>query len=559
MRPRGEERGQAVQIGAVLLFGFLVLALSGYQAVTVPQQNERVELNHLDRVEGDVVELRNDLLEAASTGRSRTVAVELGTTYPARVFGVNPPPPSGSLRSRTLGGGEYVLDATGVNLEDVCGTERDGDSTYNVSSSALVYAPAYSEVQSPPEVVYENSVVYRAFPSANRLDTGQTLIDGKTISLAPLSTGYSETGSDTVSLEFVTAETGVGTTDATSVTLTVPTALTASEWETLLAEERQTEGGQVTGVRDVPGGVEIDLATAEYVVTCAVTGVGGAPKANPSEVLGEGGGGDINPADGGAVKLVDTARDPANADRLVLTFENAGETVNLSEGRFSFYFEDNGDGPSTVDVANNSTATTLLNDLAVGGASKEPATRQSFSGGGNETAIRLAFDDAAFKPKDGDFVVFRLAFEDGDRSNYFVDVPAQAGGGGGGGGGGGAPTPTPGPTPTPTPGGGTNAAPSVAIDGITPNEAGRSGNVRTVDVSFTPDDTDGNLDNATVVVRIDGVEQGRKEGVDLAGREGQSVGVNVDNTDAKGTVEVTVEVFDIGGKSASDTKNENQA
>ena len=98
----------------------------------------------------------------------------------------------------------------------------------------------------------------------------------------------------------------------------------------------------------------------------------------------------------------------------------------------------------------------------------------------------------------------------------------------------------------------------MTIDSITPNEAGNSGNVRTVDVSFTPDDADGNLDNATVIVRIDGTEQGRKENVDITGREGQSVNVNVDNTDAKGTVEVTAEVFDADGVTDSDTKNENE-
>ena len=458
MRPRREERGQAIQIGAVLLFGFLVLALSGYQAVTVPQQNERVELNHLDRVEGDVVELRTDLLEAASTGRSRTAAVGLGTTYPARAIGVNPPPPGGSLRTRPLGGGEYVLSAPGLNLEDVCGYSREGDGTHDVPSDALVYSPTYSEVESPPEVVYENSVVYRSFPDADRLDTGQTLIDGKRVSLAPLAADYAESGSDTVSVELEPAATGVGTTRSGTVTLTVPTALEAGTWETLLEAELRANGGQVTAVRDVPGGVAIDLAPAEYTVTCAVTGIGSTPTATPSNVLGEDGGGDINPADGGVVKLADTERDPDGADRLVLTFENGGDAVNLSSARFNFYFDNNADGPSTVDVLNYSAERMLVEDLAVGGDSGSPVTRQAFAGGNATTTLRLDFDGGSFKPKDGDFLVVRLGFDDGDRSTYFVDVPARSDVFGGGGGG--TPTPTPSPTPgstatpTPTPGGG---------------------------------------------------------------------------------------------------------
>lgn len=453
MLPRGEERGQTVQIGAVLLFGFLVIALSGYQAVTVPQQNELVERNHLDRAGEDVIELRNDLLEAAATGRARTVGVELGTTYPARSVGVNPAPPSGSLRSTSLGGGEYVLDASGLNLEDVCGISQEADATHDVPSDAFVYSPSYSEVGDPPEIVYENSVVYRTYPTANLTDTGQTLVEGTTITLSPLVADYSASGSDTVSLEFSPSETGVGTTDSAPVTLTVPTGLDASTWETLLEEELETNGGQVTDVSDVPAGVEIDLAAAEYTVLCPVVGVGSTPETNPSEVLGGGTGGDINPADGGAVRLVDADRDSADADRLVLTFENGGDTVNLSDARFSFYFEDNGDGPSTADLLNYSTGTMLADDLARGGAAKEPATRQAFAGSNNSTTLRVDLEDGSFKPKDGDFLVLQFAFDDGEQSTYFVDVPPQSDVFGGGGG---APTPTPTPasTPTPTPGGG---------------------------------------------------------------------------------------------------------
>ena len=42
----GDERGQPVQIGFILLFGILVLAFAGYQGYVVPNQNSQVEFQH---------------------------------------------------------------------------------------------------------------------------------------------------------------------------------------------------------------------------------------------------------------------------------------------------------------------------------------------------------------------------------------------------------------------------------------------------------------------------------------------------------------------------------
>jgi len=47
---RDNGRGQSIQIGAVLLFGALIIALAGYQAFVVPQENEQVEFRHSQTV-----------------------------------------------------------------------------------------------------------------------------------------------------------------------------------------------------------------------------------------------------------------------------------------------------------------------------------------------------------------------------------------------------------------------------------------------------------------------------------------------------------------------------
>ena len=37
-----DERGQAIQIGAVLLFGLLIISFASYQAFVVPNQNKQI-------------------------------------------------------------------------------------------------------------------------------------------------------------------------------------------------------------------------------------------------------------------------------------------------------------------------------------------------------------------------------------------------------------------------------------------------------------------------------------------------------------------------------------
>jgi len=58
----GDDRGQAIQIGAVLLFGILIISFSSYQAFVVPNQNEQVEFNHNQRVQGQLQDVRNAIV-----------------------------------------------------------------------------------------------------------------------------------------------------------------------------------------------------------------------------------------------------------------------------------------------------------------------------------------------------------------------------------------------------------------------------------------------------------------------------------------------------------------
>lgn len=63
MSLRDDERAQAIGIGAVLVFAIVIILVAIYQAVIIPTQNRKFEFHHNERVQGDMVDLRNGLLE----------------------------------------------------------------------------------------------------------------------------------------------------------------------------------------------------------------------------------------------------------------------------------------------------------------------------------------------------------------------------------------------------------------------------------------------------------------------------------------------------------------
>jgi hypothetical protein len=272
MQFRGDERGQAIQIGAVLLLGALVISFSLYQAVVVPDQNREIEFNHNQEVQGQLQELRNGLVSTSSGSDGRSVSVQLGTRYPSRIVALNPGPPSGTLR--TVDTTDESVNATIANAvaKGEVGDYWDGDNrTYN--TGALRYAPVYNEYGNAPVTWYEHSVLFNRFSASNLTLTSQRLIDDDEINLVTLNGSYSASRSGSVSVDVrpvSASSTTVAVTGESSenVTLTLPTRLSRSEWNTLLAGEPNVEGVRVVPVPDadyqllvvdLDGSVEYDL------------------------------------------------------------------------------------------------------------------------------------------------------------------------------------------------------------------------------------------------------------------------------------------------------------
>ena len=141
-----DNRAVSTVIGVVILFGFLILTLSLYQVEIVPQQNAEMEFQHSGEVRNDLVELRAGILQAGSIDQPQYQTVQLGTSYPTRVFTINPPPPAGTIRTTESYPITIAYESNGTVIE-------------TIPTRFIEYRPGYNELDQSP-TWYDASVLY---------------------------------------------------------------------------------------------------------------------------------------------------------------------------------------------------------------------------------------------------------------------------------------------------------------------------------------------------------------------------------------------------------------
>lgn len=374
-----DRRGVTVQVGAILLFGILIVALSTYQAVAVPAENEQVEFNHNQAVQQDMLELRSALLQTGAGSRGQSVSVSLGTAYPSRVLLVNPPPASGSIRT----GPSQPVALSNVTADD---DEADdflnasANGPYTLATRPVTYQPGYNVYDSAPTTTERLGTTVNQNPDGN--DTavsGQTLVEGNEITLVAVEGNLSRATSGAVTVDPRARSASTRTVPVSdgpggNLTLTVPTTLAADRWETLLGDEYDPSSsgdGHVYEVTEEPGRDAVTLAFdpgVTYRLRAALVGVGslGAPP-GPAYVTAETG------DDGVTVEVRDRYNNPVPNSRvpenLTLT---SNDTAVLSptnatvgeDGRAAFDYA--GTGTANLTLVNGSG--TPLRDAANGSA-----------------------------------------------------------------------------------------------------------------------------------------------------------------------------------------------
>lgn len=362
MRFRDDTRGVTVQVGAVLLFATIIIALSVYQATIVPSENADVEYRHSQQVQGQMVDVRNALVGVAETGDARPATVSLGTEYPNRVFLVNPPPPAGTLRTDTY-------DDPTVSVSNVNATNPETrdylDGSWSQSTKALSYVPGYNEYRDAPQLRYDGSLLSNYYSEQNTSVplTDQLLVNEntRTVSLVALngSLGTSQSSSVAVSPKALSApaERVQVQSDNSSqpVNVTIPTVVDAGVLRNSTGLGDSTD---VTVVQDGPERVTLSVNWSEpFTLRTAKVGVGSdASDPDPHYLT-------LMEKDDDSVTV--EARDaynnpesgvPVNTTQPDVFADEDGEKLTGEDGRVTFEAEDGESDRVVLSILNNSSA-----------------------------------------------------------------------------------------------------------------------------------------------------------------------------------------------------------
>ncbi|MYL68653.1 hypothetical protein [Halorubrum distributum] len=214
---RDDNRAVSTVIGVVILFGFLILALSLYQVEVVPQQNAETEFQHSGEVRNDLVELRAGILQAGSIDQPQYQTVQLGTSYPTRVFTINPPPPAGTIR--TTESYPITIASNGTVIE-------------TIPTRFIEYRPGYNELDQSP-TWYDASVLYldaRQEGGGITVIEDQSLVNDGKVQITALQNEFRRSGTGRVTVELRPAESITGDIPEGDLNVTIPTRLSDEEY-----------------------------------------------------------------------------------------------------------------------------------------------------------------------------------------------------------------------------------------------------------------------------------------------------------------------------------------
>lgn len=273
----GDDRAVTVVVGAVLLLGIFVTAIAVYQVNVVPEQNYQTEIDHHERLAGDLIDLRDGVVNADRGTAGTGVPITLGTQYEQRLAGINPPQPHGTIRTADPGG-PVEIEADGVSR--------------TFESSVLTYEHDYNEYRDAPDRVLEHTLLYDQYGSENVTREQPTLVQGDSLVLPLVDGDLSETASGTASVTVDRVEGPRTASSGGNVSVTLPTEA-PDRWA-----EYADSRSDATVESSTTASVTLDLDVAE--VTLYRVSVGDDPGPDQLDGFGD----ETDPGSGASEYLI---------------------------------------------------------------------------------------------------------------------------------------------------------------------------------------------------------------------------------------------------------------
>ncbi len=229
-----DTKAVAPVVASILLLGFVVIGLAGFQAIIVPQQNAETELQHFQSVQNEMEQIVDAIDDVEQQNRAQFSTIQLGVTYQQRTLTINPPPATGSLQTSD----EYNITIQGEN-----GTEEE------ISTRFVEYQPGYNEFKTG-SIWYENSRAYIEHEETgdySLITTNSLVSSDGTLNIIALQNDFYESGTNRLTVELYPKQTGDINIDELDdeLNVTIPTRLDENHWNESLSDELPTEDFEV--------------------------------------------------------------------------------------------------------------------------------------------------------------------------------------------------------------------------------------------------------------------------------------------------------------------------
>ena len=234
-RLTADDRGVSEVVGAILIFGLLVLLLSILQTQVVPVQNQEIEVQHSQQVKDDLTNWHEIASDVSARGTPQSASISTGTNYPPRLLFINPPPVQGSLSTSDPSREIEIENITADEPETGDYIDVDQNGELRLSTRTLEYEGNYNEYQNEPTVRYEYGLLYSQFEDEAVIANSGNVIDGTNINLILLNGSYSRTsgGDQSVTVQPVSAparSVAIDHNGTGDLNITLPSELSASKW-----------------------------------------------------------------------------------------------------------------------------------------------------------------------------------------------------------------------------------------------------------------------------------------------------------------------------------------
>jgi hypothetical protein len=242
------DRGQASQIGFIIIIVALLGLFTAAQVNFAPQVQSETEFEHASEVLSDYQTIHSNLHGTAKSGQGGSTVLTMGSSYPSYLILTHPPGPAGTLQTED----PRPLEVSNVQaVNDETAQYLDG-STQSFQQQSLRYSPQYHQFNSAGDSVIEQGMFYQDFQNSNKVVASPNIVEGTRISLIA-TTGDMNIGTTQAKLVeteplSASSNTVIVEDDGDPIQIEFESQLSEQEWERILADEID-EGGDPTNNR----------------------------------------------------------------------------------------------------------------------------------------------------------------------------------------------------------------------------------------------------------------------------------------------------------------------